>query len=546
MGQKNILSFPGFTLVELLLVIALLGAFMIGLIGALDPFEQLKKGTDTSRMNTVNEFYNAIVRSYAVSGRVPIQKDVFSIPLSSVDAMEIITSLQSIGELKSNFTQLSSKDLNSIFVSASQDGRTLAVCFRPESKSFMSSKDAVFDKFGARSNYPAASLYICTGESDEAQVATYVAQTGMTVPQPSAPPSSSYPSVTPIVTLRPTNTSIPLPTVTPPLVPTQIPTSTLIPTPTAVPTNTPTPTSAPGETPVIKRVLVIDYNPVLRTHANMRLRQYKGWSDPLVLEQQYIQDVKEASGGYVTYQVVERIDVSDKYFPKSDGYTYTETEYLNVLAGTAAHHNPDWINYNLFITTHDICGKVNRNEIDEVWLWGGPWMGYAEAIMAGPGAYFTNGSPITGTTCTKKVVIMGFNYERGVSEMIEDIGHRFEGTLRTAFGGWFAGQSTDWDKFTKGRNFHGSEGTFNYGCGTVHDPHNSASGYDWANTSVVPTTCRSWTNYPPTSTTTASYSCTEWGCSGYGYKKYWLAHIPKSAGSTNGKFNNWWRYLFEL
>ena len=45
----------GFTLVELLIVIALLGALAIGLIGALDPFEQLKKGTDTGTRDLVNK-----------------------------------------------------------------------------------------------------------------------------------------------------------------------------------------------------------------------------------------------------------------------------------------------------------------------------------------------------------------------------------------------------------------------------------------------------------------------------------------------------------
>ena len=45
----------GFTLIELLIVIALLGALAVGLLAALDPFEQLKKGTDTGTRNTVSE-----------------------------------------------------------------------------------------------------------------------------------------------------------------------------------------------------------------------------------------------------------------------------------------------------------------------------------------------------------------------------------------------------------------------------------------------------------------------------------------------------------
>ena len=37
----------GFTLIELLIVIELLGALAAGLLAAIDPFEQLKKGVDT-------------------------------------------------------------------------------------------------------------------------------------------------------------------------------------------------------------------------------------------------------------------------------------------------------------------------------------------------------------------------------------------------------------------------------------------------------------------------------------------------------------------
>jgi len=56
-----------FTLIELLIVIALLGALAVGLLAALDPFEQLKKGTDTGVRNTVSEVHGAIIRYYAVA-----------------------------------------------------------------------------------------------------------------------------------------------------------------------------------------------------------------------------------------------------------------------------------------------------------------------------------------------------------------------------------------------------------------------------------------------------------------------------------------------
>ena len=52
----------GFTLIELLIVIALLGALAVGLLAAVDPFEQLKKGSDTATRNTVITIINAVIR----------------------------------------------------------------------------------------------------------------------------------------------------------------------------------------------------------------------------------------------------------------------------------------------------------------------------------------------------------------------------------------------------------------------------------------------------------------------------------------------------
>ncbi|MFS8159790.1 MAG: prepilin-type N-terminal cleavage/methylation domain-containing protein, partial [Candidatus Roizmanbacteria bacterium] len=61
----------GFTLIELLIVIALLGALAVGLLAALDPFEQLKKGTDSGVRNTVSEIQGAAIRFYALKEHQP-------------------------------------------------------------------------------------------------------------------------------------------------------------------------------------------------------------------------------------------------------------------------------------------------------------------------------------------------------------------------------------------------------------------------------------------------------------------------------------------
>jgi hypothetical protein len=96
--------------------------------------------------------------------------------------------------------------------------------------------------------------------------------------------------------------------------------------------------------------------------------------------------------------------------------------------------NNDLANYLSMINTYQACEKRNLKQIDELWLFDGPWFGHYEAIMAGPNALNTNGPPITNSTCARQMHIMVFNQERGVAEMLENMGHRFEGVMRHVFG----------------------------------------------------------------------------------------------------------------
>lgn len=144
----------GFTLIELLIVIALLGALAVGLLAAVDPFEQLKKGSDTSTRNTVSEFYNASIRFYSSANRFPYPWWTAGEISAKVGGMtaelsEIITA----GELKEKFVELAtSARLNKIYVTSTADAQgyysSIAVCFMPESKSFQKDSNTMFDAQG--------------------------------------------------------------------------------------------------------------------------------------------------------------------------------------------------------------------------------------------------------------------------------------------------------------------------------------------------------------------------------------------------------------
>jgi len=137
-----------FTLIELLIVIALLGVLAVVSIAALDPFEQLKKAADTGVRNTVSEVHGAIIRYYAVRGNMPWTSDsIGPIDLSSGFNQVGIERIIETGELKTDFSALAGGDrLRKITVVGTKESVT--VCFRPESKSFRSDPNTKYDSAG--------------------------------------------------------------------------------------------------------------------------------------------------------------------------------------------------------------------------------------------------------------------------------------------------------------------------------------------------------------------------------------------------------------
>jgi len=162
----------GFTLIELLIVIALLGALAVGLLAALDPFEQLKKGTDTGVRNTVSELQGAVIRYYAIKNHMPwcsddtcasyvdglsdtfTAKTAFSMPT-------VIANVVASGELKADFSTLAgTATLTKMIVFGSNTSASVEVCYKPTSKSFTSDPNTKFS--------PTTGLTGCTANANPA------------------------------------------------------------------------------------------------------------------------------------------------------------------------------------------------------------------------------------------------------------------------------------------------------------------------------------------------------------------------------------------
>jgi prepilin-type N-terminal cleavage/methylation domain-containing protein len=140
----------GFTLIELLIVIALLGALAVGLLATIDPFEQLKKGRDTSLRNTVSEFYNANLRYYSIKGQF-FWPTAGSVGPVWPDFSSTISELMNVGELKQRFPDLAgTSNLAKVYITSTA-AEHMAVCFKPESKSFQEDPNVVYASDGSTS-----------------------------------------------------------------------------------------------------------------------------------------------------------------------------------------------------------------------------------------------------------------------------------------------------------------------------------------------------------------------------------------------------------
>jgi hypothetical protein len=162
--------------------------------------------------------------------------------------------------------------------------------------------------------------------------------------------------------------------------------------------------------------------------------------------------------------------------------------------------------------------------------------------MVGPGAFWCNSPPMPRRDgISRRFVIMGFNYERGVGPMLESFGHRVESHLKHT---WRRQRGEDnlWERFI--RYDHVAPGRAN--CGWMHYAPNSLADYDWGNPTRVRSNCDDWLNFPNFQGVWREVDCRDWGNGDMrAHHKWWFHHLPKAPGETLGIANNWWRYAVD-
>ncbi len=307
------------------------------------------------------------------------------------------------------------------------------------------------------------------------------------------------------------------------------------------------------------RVLLVIYNPVLEAYGGVRLNALFGWNDPDALCAAFIEDVQRVSHGYVRYQIVERIEL-DAYPIKQDGFCYTDETYVRAWRARAGFHHPDTADYPALLAACDFVRKLEAGLVDELWLMGFPYAGFYESCMGGRGAIWCNGPVIPHTErLTRRFVVMGFNYERGVGEMLENLGHRAESILEHVFRDlpeppWLGAGAEScffpdlaanlWRQFTRHERTHPGCAA----CGNVHFAPNSERDYDWGNPRPVLSNADDWLNYPNFTGARRWMTCADWGNGDIRqHHRWWFERFPHVEGFTpSGKRHNWWDYVVGL
>jgi len=136
----------GFTMIELLIVIAVLGVLAVAVLSAINPIEQINRGRDTGSRSDAEQLLSAIDRYNAVQGKFPWQEstgqdvneggpDVAWGEVSS----DILDELEATEEIKPAFsTRLQSSNYNDIYLYYNDEiaGASVYACFKPQSKAF--------------------------------------------------------------------------------------------------------------------------------------------------------------------------------------------------------------------------------------------------------------------------------------------------------------------------------------------------------------------------------------------------------------------------
>lgn len=154
---KTIQKF-GFTMIELLIVIAVLGILAVAVLAAINPIEQINRGRDTGSRSDAEQLISAIDRFYASKGFYPWVESASvtneTLPWTEIDAIDAIKDgvaldaenvldklaggVGGTGELKQSFVdRIVATQYNFLRIyNSGEPGSSTYVCFVGKSQAF--------------------------------------------------------------------------------------------------------------------------------------------------------------------------------------------------------------------------------------------------------------------------------------------------------------------------------------------------------------------------------------------------------------------------
>jgi hypothetical protein len=271
------------------------------------------------------------------------------------------------------------------------------------------------------------------------------------------------------------------------------------------------------------------------------------WASPERLATRYKSEMEFASGGWLKFEIVEWRNLNEIY-AQLDGHRYTPDEYTFNRRNGAGWHKGGGQDYPRLLAEQGVPALIDAGKVDEVWIFSDHYFGLWEASMAGPGAFFINGGVYPEVLSHRPFAFYGFNYERGVAEMMHDACHRTEATLNRVYGQWNLKEpKNNWEKFSANDSQSGGAA----GVGTCHWPANATGDYDYQNERTVESWADDFLNYPKLTFAKKPTTRAAWFRGGTNfhldYMAWYFSHLPRAAGvNEDGRQNNWWKYMMDF
>lgn len=124
----------GFTLIEMLIVIAVIGVLAVAVLSAINPVEQMRKARDTRRRSNAAELLNALERYYATNEEYP---SGYPTTAGSCPGTQVTTTMAQTlvdeGELKAEFVTRVGTTGNELYVYLDTDD-LMHTCYEIEAR----------------------------------------------------------------------------------------------------------------------------------------------------------------------------------------------------------------------------------------------------------------------------------------------------------------------------------------------------------------------------------------------------------------------------